>query len=578
MLIGSRSRNSVGKPMRFLSWLIPSLALLFGSPLAGQPVPVGDARILMEPAPLKAHMSFLADDLLEGREAGTRGDRLTQLYVAARFAAAGLQPAGDGGGYLQRFRVRSARLDVSSVSFDVHRGGRSKRFANGETVLVFADMLEASQRIENAPLVFAGYGIVAPERGIDDYRQLDVRGKVVVVLGGPPPFLPSAEGAHYGSADQQRITADERGAIGVIQLWTPALEQRAAFRDQSRRLNKIDLAWIGPDGRPNVLAPAVRLRAVANGAATDEILAGGRATIAQLLAEARTGSPRGFALPARISLARRSIHDAGLQSANVAGLLPGSDPALADEVVVLTAHHDHIGIGAPVKGDAIYNGALDNAVGVSMLIEVARSIAASHERPRRSILFLAVAAEEKGLIGSDYFAARPTVRPDAMVANINLDGAFPFYDFRDVIAFGADQSQLIERLTVAAGQLGLTVAPDPFPEEGIFTRSDQYSFVKRGIPAVFLYNGFTNLAGRNVGRAVWDDLLARVVHEPGDDLSQPIDYRSVAKFADVFRRLTLVVADTTDRPFWYQDSIFAKRFAPRAATAKRPRAPHGAKR
>jgi Zn-dependent M28 family amino/carboxypeptidase len=153
-----------------------------------------------------------------------------------------------------------------------------------------------------------------------------------------------------------------------------------------------------------------------------------------------------------------------------------------------------------------------------------------------------------------------------------LDGAFPFYDFRDVIAFGAEQSQLGERLAVAGSELGLTVAPDPFPEEGIFTRSDQYSFVRRGIPSLFLYNGFTNLEGRNVGRAVWDDLLARVVHEPGDDLSQPIDYRLVAKFADVFRRVTLATANTSNRPLWYRDSLFAARFAPGAPTAVRPRA------
>jgi Zn-dependent M28 family amino/carboxypeptidase len=254
-------------------------------------------------------------------------------------------------------------------------------------------------------------------------------------------------------------------------------------------------------------------------------------------------------------------------------LLPGSDPALADEVVVLTAHHDHIGIGTPVKGDAIYNGALDNAVGVSMLIEVAQAIAAAPQRPRRSILFVAVGAEEKGLIGSDYFAEYPTVARESMVANINLDGAFPFYDFRDIIAFGAEQSQLGERLAAAAGEIGLTVAADPFPEEGIFTRSDQYSFVKRGVPAVFLYNGFTNLEGRNVGRAVWDDVLARIVHEPGDDLSQPIDYRMVAKFADTFRRLTLVTANAPERPLWYRDSVFAKRFAPGVPTAERPRSP-----
>ena len=557
--------------MRPLHRLIASLACLIAAPICAGPVPAGDPQVLMSPEPLRAHMAFLADDLLEGREAGGRGDQITQLYISNAFRAAGLQPAGDRGGYLQRFRMRSASLDLPSVRFQVRSGGRAQQFANGETVLVFADLMETDQRIDEVPLVFAGYGIRAPELGIDDYRGLDVRGKVVVVLGGPPPFLPSAEAAHFGSTDQQRITAGGRGAVGVIQLWTPALEQRAAFVHQRRSLGRRDVAWIAPDGRPMIVAPGIRLRAMANGAATDAILAGGRATMAQLLKEARTRSPRGFDLPGRISLARRTLHDESLQSANVAGLLRGSDPRLAEEVVVLTAHHDHIGIGAPVKGDFIYNGALDNAVGVSMLIEVARAIAGSPQRPRRSILFLGLGAEEKGLIGSDFFTAHPTVDRTKIVANINLDGAFPFYDFSDVIAFGADQSQLGEQLAIAAGEIGLAVAPDPFPEEGIFTRSDQYSFVKKGVPAVFLYNGFTDMEGRDVGRAVWDDLIVRVVHEPGDDMSQPINFDMVAKFAEVFRRLTLVTANARHRPLWYSDSVFARRFAPHASTAQRPR-------
>ena len=179
-------------------------------------------------------------------------------------------------------------------------------------------------------------------------------------------------------------------------------------------------------------------------------------------------------------------------------------------------------------------------------------------------------AEEKGLIGSDYFAANPTV--GAIVANVNLDGAMPFYDFRDVIAFGAEQSQMAERLADAAGQLGLAVAPDPFPEEGIFTRSDQYSFVRRGVPALFLYMGFHDLAGRNVGRRLWDELGATIVHQPGDDLSQPIDYRVAAKFADVFRRVTLETANSAERPRWYRDSLFGRLFAPDEPKASPARA------
>lgn len=543
--------------------LLPLLLLPLGAGAAA-PVPAGAPAIAADPQRLKAHMALLADDLLEGREAGTRGDALAQLYIQTRFEEIGLRPAGDKGSWLQPFRVRATHLVPGSAELRI----AGATFANGEEVAIFGDPLEAEQRLE-APAVFAGYGIVAPERGIDDYRGLDLTGKVAVVLGGPPAFLPAAEAAHHGSSEQQRLAAEARGAVGLIILWTPALERRFPFDALKPLLARTDLNWLGPDGRPQVAAPAIRLRAFARGTAAEALLQGAPRRLPELLEEGRRRSPRGFALPARVSLERRSRHDDGLASANVAALLPGSDPRLRDEIVVLTAHYDHVGIGAPVAGDSIYNGALDNSVGTAMLIEVARLLAAAPVRPKRSILFLAVGAEEKGLIGSDYFAANPSVS-GRIVANINLDGAMPFYDFSDVIAFGAEQSQMGERLAAAAGQLGLVVAPDPFPEEGIFTRSDQYSFVKRGVPSLFLYMGFHDLQGRNVGRRLWDELNAMIVHQPGDDLSQPIDYGVTAKFADLFRRVALETANAAQRPRWYRGSPFGRLYAPGEAKAARP--------
>jgi hypothetical protein len=543
--------------MRLAAALLPLLLAAAG------PIPAGDPSIHADAARIKAHMAFLADDLLEGREAGTRGDSLAQLYIASAFAEIGLAPAGDERSYAQSFRVRGSRLDLASVDFRI----AGRRYENGGDVAVFGHPIEAEQRIE-AQAVFAGHGLVAPERGLDDYRGLDVRGKVAVVLGGPPLFLPAAEAAHYGSAEQQRLAAEARGAVGLVILWTPALERRFPFDGLKALLGRTDLAWLGPDGRPNVPAPGIRLSAFVRGAAAEALL--GKGELAKLVAGARTRSPPGRVLMQRIALARRSVHDDRMVTANVAGLLAGSDPALKDELVVVTAHYDHVGIGAPEKGDSIYNGALDNAVGTAMLIEVARRLASAPRPPRRPILFLAVGAEEKGLIGSDYFAGHPTIKGARMAANVNLDGAMPFYDFADVIAFGAEQSQMGERLADAAGGLGLKVAPDPFPEEGIFTRSDQYSFVKRGVPSLFLYMGFNDLAGRNVGRALWDDLNARIVHRPGDDLTQKIDYDVAAKFADVFRRVIVETANAPGRPLWYEDSVFGARFAPAEPKASRP--------
>ncbi|HWT11349.1 MAG TPA: M28 family peptidase [Allosphingosinicella sp.] len=559
--------------MRTLLWALALLAVpALAGPAATEPRPAAkdSPLILIDEAALRGHLAFLADDLLEGREAGTRGDALAQIYIRSRFEAARLEPAGDPGSYVQRFRVRATTLVPGSVRFEVDGVGGRRAFANGEDVAVFGDAAQADQRIE-AALVFAGYGIVAPERGMDDYRGLDVRGKVVVLLGGPPAFLPPAQAAHYGSADQQRLTAEARGAVGVIHLWTPALEQRFAFDGMASLLGRTDLNWVGPEGRVSVVAPGIRLRAFARAAAVDALLAGAPRPFAALLAEARTGSPRGFPLASRVSLERRSRHDDSLTTANVAALLPGRDPRVRNEVVVVSAHYDHVGIGAPVAGDAIYNGALDNGVGTAILIELAREMARmpEAERPRRSILFLAVGAEEKGLIGSDYFAAHPTLAGARLIANVNIDGALPYYDFGDVIAFGAEESQLAERLHSAAAELGLAVARDPFPEEGFFTRSDQYSFVRRGVPGLFLFGGFRDLDGRNVGEAVWREVTTTRAHQPSDDLSQPIDYAVVAKLGEVARRLVLGIANAAERPLWYADSLFA-RFAPGSPTARRP--------
>jgi hypothetical protein len=546
--------------MRRSAWLLLAPALL------GAAEPSGSGRIAVRPEQIQAHTEFLADDLLEGREAGTRGDRLAQLYLAKQMAAIGLAPAGDEGSYLQSFRVRATQLEAGSAALRITSGGSTRAFENGADVAVFADPVEPDQRIE-AAVVFAGYGIVAPEHGIDDYRGLDVRGKIVAVLGGPPAFLPAADAAHFGSTDQQRTSAEKRGAIGVVVLWTPALEQRFVFDGLRPLLARTELNWIGRDGRVSIGAPGIRARAFLRGSATDALLVGSGLSFARLMETAKTRSPRGRALRSTLSLSRRSRHRDDLVTANVAGLLPGSDPAMAGEPVLVTAHYDHVGIGAPVNGDAIYNGALDNAIGTAMLLEVARRLKAAPERPRRPILFLAVGAEEKGLIGSDYHAEHGGSRA---IANINIDGAMPFYDFSDVIAFGAEQSQMGERLKAAAGELGLTVALDPFLEEGIFTRSDQYSYVKRGVPALFLYMGFTDMAGRKVGRAVWDRTAREITHMPADDLAQPIDYRVAAKFADVFRRVILVTADHPERPLWYGGSVFGQRFAPTQAKAPRP--------
>ncbi len=521
-------------------------------------------------AVIKAHMAFLADDLMEGREAGTAGEARSALYIATQFAALGLKPAGENGGYVQKIPLRSAQLNLSDFAFSIATNEGSRSFENGGDVAISASLASTDLSVAGE-VVFAGHGITAPELGIDDYDGLDVSGKVVAVIGGPPSFLPSEEAAHFGSSNQKRLMAEARGAVGVIIIWTPALEKRYPFDLLKTLFKSWTMTWNDTAGTPNIEAPKITLRAFIRGDATEAIFRGTPMTAAEAIAKSEVGPVKGFVSKSSVKLSLQTKHDDTRQSRNVAALLPGSDPALSDEVIILTAHYDHVGICAPDKEDKICNGALDNAFGTALMLDVARLLAAQETSPARSILFLAVGAEEKGLLGSDYFAAFPTVPQNQIIANINLDGGFPFYDFSDVIAFGAEQSQMGEQLQSAISKIGLNLASDPFPEQGIFTRSDQYSFVKRGIPALFLYNGFTDMEGKNRGQAIWDSFLAEHYHEPSDDLSLPIDYNVSAKFSDVFRLLTVEVANAPSRPLWYEDSVFGKRFAPDEPKARRQR-------
>jgi Zn-dependent M28 family amino/carboxypeptidase len=242
-----------------------------------------------------------------------------------------------------------------------------------------------------------------------------------------------------------------------------------------------------------------------------------------------------------------------VESANVAGLLQGSDPALGQEVVVYSAHLDHVGVGSAVKGDTIYNGAMDNAVGIASLIEEAKRFKASGKPPRRSILFLAVTAEEKGLVGSDYFAQHPTVPKASIVADVNLDMPIITYKFEDVVAFGADHSTLGDLVRKAAADRGLASSPDPMPEEGLFVRSDHYRFVQEGIPSVFLWPG---KAGP--GKTAVETFLATNYHKPQDELVQtpPIDWEAGVRFVDINYTIARTIADADERPRWHKGDFF----------------------
>lgn len=530
-----------------------SLAAAPPSPVVAPP-PAPEFRA--SPAAIEAHVRFLADDLLEGREAGTRGYDIAANYVAQRFREYGLKPAGDAGSYFQQVPLVTARAADEGRFTVVDGRGRTTALVFGEDYLPSASFTTADLKID-APMVFVGYGIVAPERGRDDYAGLDVRGKVVVMLQGAPSGFQGEERAHYGRA-KTRFAAD-RGAVGVISVKTLTSERTAPFARGLRTWKDRSMTWADANGAPFSRNGSAASLGTISLKGAEKLFAGAPTALADVLAAAERpeGDVPRFALPGRARAAYRSEIGKTV-SANVAGLIEGSDPARAGEVIVLTGHLDHVGVGTPVNGDAIYNGAMDNASGIATLLEVARGFAEAPAKPKRSILILAVTAEEKGLVGADYFARNPTLPKGSLVANVNLDMPILSYDFQDVVAFGAERSSIGPAVRRAAESMGLRLTKDPTPEEGLFVRSDHYRFVEQGVPAVFLKTGDLNGGG-----AITAAFRKERYHLPNDDLSQPFDWNAGARFADVNYRIARELADAPERPRWNDGDFFGTLFGER---------------
>lgn len=500
---------------------------------------------------VRADVEFLASDLLEGRETGSRGYEIAAAYVASRFRAIGLEPAGTGGGWFQQvpFR-RTAHAQAPQASLII---GESTQALAEQDFAVRPSLTERARTID-APLVFAGHGLSDPQLGIDDYAGLDARGKIVVVLEGAPEGLPSEIAAHLDSHKQ--AMAAGKGAIGLIEI--SGTGQRPGF-DRVAYYGRPVVDWVDPSGRTQSRsAPLAMTGAISRALAKRLFKAAGRDFDRILSAESRKGSRTGFALPARLKLADR-MQWTDSTSPNVIARLPGSDPALRDEHVVVMGHLDHLGIKADSKPgeDTIYNGAIDNAAGIATLLEAAREFGRSGKPPRRSVLFVAVTGEEKGLRGADYLAANPTVPSDGIVALVNLDMPMMLYSFTDVVAFGGEHSTVARSIAEAAKAMGVAVSPDPMPEQAIFVRSDHYPFVIRGIPSILLMTGYAN-----GGEAKWKAFFEGNYHKPNDDLSQPIRWDQGARYAELNYRIARELADAPERPRWYLGSYFGETFAP----------------
>ncbi|HEY1607280.1 MAG TPA: M28 family metallopeptidase [Allosphingosinicella sp.] len=543
--------------------LKPFAAAFLALCLAGAaPPPAGNGGNVpaFSPDRFRAHVTFLADDLLEGRDTGSRGHEIAAAYVASQYIGLGLTPGGENGSWFEQVPFRSATLD-GPVTLSISGPSGNRSFENGTDAIVGPSLAEEQQDI-NAPVVFAGHGIDAPAEGVDDYKGLDVRGKFVAILSGVPKGLPSEIAAHLG--DDKGDAAARHGALGLITLY---VDPARPFAMRAGAIRRPVISWVGKDGKEGRDAPGLRASMILGGAAADALFAGAPYSYSEIrTADAKDGHVRGFPLATTLHLARKSAWT-NFTSPEVIGLLPGSDLSLRGEYVVLMGHLDHLGMRKDARPgeDAIYNGALDNAAGVATMIEAARAFAESGKRPRRSILFIANTGEEKGLLGADYFAHYPTVPAGRIAAVVDLDMPLLLYHFTDVIAFGAGHSQVAETVARAAAEMGVSLSPDPMPEQNIFVRSDHYEFVKQGVPAIMLATGFAN-----GGAEKWKAFLRGAYHHPNDDLTQPIDWDSGARFAELNYLISRDLANADHRPLWYKGDYFADLFAPNAPRAVPP--------
>jgi hypothetical protein len=518
------------------------------------------ADLASEGAAWWAHIKFLADDSLEGRNVGTPGFDKALDYVEGQFKAIGLKPAGTSG-YRQPLKLDSRTLVPEQSSLSLVRNGTEEPLAIGQDATLNArGELDGSTE---AQMVFVGYGMSIPDAGWDDFAGQNLRGKIAVYVNAFPPAKVSDNvRSHVNTADQRWLELKRAGAIGVATI-APVAPGRGGAAGAGA-------GGAGRAGGGGTPAPVITLldRTLVDAAGqiiamslsqsgAAKVLAGSGHTVDELNQLVADGKPLPRFPIAGTLKAHAKLNRQTIDTANVAGMVEGSDPKLKSEYVIMTAHLDHVGIGRAVNGDTIYNGAMDDASGVAAVIETARLLKSSGVKTKRSVVFVAVTAEEKGLLGSRYFAGHPTVPFESIVADINLDMFLPLYPLKVIEVQGLAESSLGESVREAAKTLGVDVQTDREPEQNRFIRSDQYSFIRRGVPALAFKFGYEFGSADETTRRNW---VRDVYHQPNDDTKQPVDLEAAAKFNRVIMTLLQRVANDTARPTWNTDSFF-KRFA-----------------
>ena len=522
----------------------------------------------IRPEQIRAHMRFLSDSLLQGRAPGTPGYDVAATYVASQLEGMGLRPSVSGR-WFQPVTLQKAVVDSAASSLFLTVNGKEQKLVDAKDYILGARFVNSpgkDSRVEsdvNAPVVFVGFGVTAPDQKYDDFAGVDVRGKMILEIFGAPATFPSTERAYYSDTTVKAKIALAHGAAGTLLILMPADWKFLPWDWMVSQVPGGEMRWQENNGAPHDYFPELKGNATFSPEGAKLLFAGAPRTVEQVFATAQAGTPQAFAMPVSLrihSVASQTV----VTSSNIVAELQGSDPALRGEYVVFTAHVDHVGICPPVAGDNVCHGAVDNASGTAAVLEIARAFTALPRPPRRSVLFVFVTGEEMGLLGSDYYAHFPTVPLKSIVADINIDGiAGTYYSMNDVVALGAEHSTLGNEVAAAGKLMGYDISPDPMPEVVAFIRSDQYSFVLQGVPSVYIVDGIHATDPKVNGMEVNKKWIDTVYHTPLDSMNQPFVWESIAKATLMNFLVGYQVAQHDQAPAWNANDFFGTTFGPR---------------
>jgi hypothetical protein len=503
---------------------------------------------------IKADITYLADDKLQGRMPGTEGYQMAVDYVVGRLKGLKVKPAGENGTWFQTVRLRKAITQKGATAALTNAGDLG--ITVGKNLSITPNPEVPDVAVEGQ-LVFAGYGISQPKLGYDDYAGVDVKGKIVIVTRGAPDSFSSSVSAHVANASTILKTAAQHGAVGVI---IGSVDTSGRFFGGG---NRGVYSVMDAKGKVSVsnsyYSSQLKLYGNLDNKTFNGLLKQVDKDLKDVLALIKSGKQQSCLLKAGISTSYHSVYQ-DIVSYNIIGKITGSDPKLKNQYVVHSAHLDHLGIGAPVQGDSIYNGAHDNASGVASLLGIAKVYSHMKVKPKRSVLVVMVTGEEMGDLGSGYFASHPTVPRKSMIADVNTDMPTIIAPLLSITALGAEHSSLAKQVDQAAGYLGITVEPDPEPKQARFTRSDQYSFVVEGIPALHVKYGNKTADGKNNLADIVGPWRAKYYHKPQDDINGVFDFDAGKKYAQLNFLIGYLVARDIKKPAWNKDDIFGAKW------------------